>query len=68
MRNEERSEGSVEVDDDDEIKALIDYDRYSSTRGIAKKMDVLHTCVKNRLYDILGAIRNLMLVILGKVS
>ena len=48
MQNEERSGRQLEVKDE-QIKALIDYDRYSSTKDIVKKLDVSHTCVKNRL-------------------
>ena len=48
LKDEERSVCPVEVDDD-QIKTLIDYDRFSSTRDIAEKLDVSHTCVQNRL-------------------
>ena len=39
---------SVEVDDD-LIKAIIDSDRHSTTREIAEKLHVSHTCIENRL-------------------
>ena len=39
---------SVEVDDD-LIKAIIDSDRHGTTREIAEKLYVSHTCLENRL-------------------
>ena len=39
---------SVEVDDD-LIKAIIDSDRNSTTRKIAEKLHVSHTCIENHL-------------------
>ena len=57
MKDEECSGRRVKVDDD-QIKALIDYDRHSLTRDIAEKVDVSHTCgfldTKRRLTHILG--------------
>ena len=48
LQNEERSGRPVEVDDE-QIKALIVNDRHSSTRDIAKNLDVSHTCIENHL-------------------
>ena len=48
LKGEERSGGPVEVNNE-QIKALIDYDRHGSTRDIAEKLDVSDTCVQNRL-------------------
>ena len=39
---------SVEVNDD-LIKAIIDSDRHSTTREIAEKLHVSHTCIENHL-------------------
>ena len=43
-----RSGPPVEVDDD-LIKAIIDSDRHSTTREIAEKLHVSHTCIENHL-------------------
>ena len=43
LKDEKRSGRPVEVDDD-LIKAIIDSDRHSTTREIAKKLHVSHTC------------------------
>ena len=48
---------SVEVDDD-LIKAIIDSDRHSTTREIAKKLHVSHTCIENHLKQ-LGYVQKL---------
>ena len=48
LKDKERS-GHPVVVDDDQIKAVIDDDRYSSARNIAKKLNVSHTCIQNRL-------------------
>ena len=48
---------SVEVDDD-LIKAIIDSDRHSTTREIAKKLHVSRTYIENRLKQ-LGYVQKL---------
>ncbi|GFT82320.1 histone-lysine N-methyltransferase SETMAR [Trichonephila clavipes] len=48
LKDEKRSGRPVEVDDD-LIKAIIDLDRHSTTRGIAEKLHVSHTCIENHL-------------------
>ena len=48
---------SVEVDDD-LIKAIIDSDCHSTTREIAEKLHVSHTCIENRLKQ-LGYVQKL---------
>ena len=48
---------SVEVDDD-LIKAIIDSDRHSTTREIAEKLHVSHTCTENHLKQ-LGYVQKL---------
>ena len=48
LKDEKRSGRPVEVDDD-LIKAMIDSDRHSTTREIAKKLHVSHTCIENHL-------------------
>ena len=48
---------SVEVDDD-LIEAIIDSDRHSTTREIAEKLHVSHTCIENRLKQ-LGYVQKL---------
>ena len=48
---------SVEIDDD-LIKAIIDSDRHSTTREIAEKFHVLHTCIENHLKQ-LGYVQKL---------
>ncbi|KAK6039180.1 hypothetical protein COOONC_23315 [Cooperia oncophora] len=53
--DEERSGRPVEVDDD-LIKAIIDSDRHSTTREIAEKLHVSHTCIENHLKQ-LGYVR-----------
>ena len=47
----------VEVDDD-LIEAIIDSDRHGTTRGIAEKLHVSHTCIENHLKQ-LGYVRKL---------
>ena len=48
LKDEKRSGHLVEVDDD-LIKAIIDSDRHSTTREIAEKLHVSHTCIENHL-------------------
>ena len=48
---------SVEVDDD-LIKAIIDSDRHNTTREIAEKLYVSHTCIENHLKQ-LGYVQKL---------
>ena len=48
---------SVEVDDD-LIKAIIDSHRHSTTREIAEKLHVSHTCIENHLKQ-LGYVQKL---------
>ena len=48
LENAQRSDRSVEVDEI-HIKAIIDSDRHSTTREIAEKPDVSHTCTEERL-------------------
>ena len=48
LKDEKRSGRLVEVDDD-LIKAIIDLDRHSTTRKIAEKLHVSHTCIENHL-------------------
>ena len=67
MKTEERSGLSLKVDDDDQIMAVIVNDRYSSTKDIAEKLDVLHKCVENRLWC-LGYQKKLNAYPLGSVS
>lgn len=57
LKDEQRSGRPVEVDDD-QIKALIDADRHSTTREIAGKLDVSHTCIEKRLKE-LGYVKKL---------
>ena len=47
----------IEVDDD-LIKAIIDSDRHSTTREIAQKLHVSHTCIENYLKQ-LGYVQKL---------
>ena len=46
------------IDDDDLIKAIIDSDRHSTTREIAEKLHVSHTCIENHLKQ-LGYVQKL---------
>nr|AAP51092.1 transposase [Forficula auricularia] len=48
LKDEKRSGRPVEVDDD-LIKAIIDSDRHSTTREIAEKLHVSHTCIENHI-------------------
>ena len=57
LKDEKRSGRPVEVDDD-LIKAIIDSDRHSTTREIAEKLRVSHTCIENHLKQ-LGYVRKL---------
>ncbi|KAG6802176.1 Ammar1 transposase [Apis mellifera caucasica] len=56
LKDEKRS-GPVEIDDD-LIKAIIDSDRHSTTREIAEKLHVSHTCIENHLKQ-LGYVQKL---------
>ncbi|GFW06318.1 histone-lysine N-methyltransferase SETMAR [Trichonephila clavipes] len=57
LKDEKRSGRPVEVDDD-LIKAIIDSDRHSTTREIAEKLHVSHTCIENHLKQ-LGYVQKL---------
>ena len=57
FKDEKRSGPPVEVDDHI-IKAIIDSDRHSTTREIAEKLHVLHTCIENYLKQ-LGYVQKL---------
>ena len=48
LKDEKRSGRPVEVDDD-LIKTIIDSDSHSTTREIAEKLHVSHTCIENHL-------------------
>nr|XP_033203677.1 histone-lysine N-methyltransferase SETMAR-like [Bombus vancouverensis nearcticus] len=48
LKNAQRSGRSVEVDGT-HIKAIIDSDRRSTTREIAEKLNVSHTCIEKKL-------------------
>ena len=56
-KTKKRSGRPVEVDDDI-IEAIIDLDRHGTTREIAEKLHVSHTCVENHLKQ-LGYVRKL---------
>ncbi|EFN82740.1 Histone-lysine N-methyltransferase SETMAR, partial [Harpegnathos saltator] len=45
LKNAQRSSRPVEVDET-HIKAIIDSDRHSTTRDIAEKLNVSHTCIE----------------------
>ena len=57
FKDEKRSNRPVEVNDD-LIKTIIDSDRHSTTREIAEKLHVSHTCIENHLKQ-LGYVRKL---------
>lgn len=57
LKDEKRSGRPVEVDDA-QIKAIIDSDRHSTTREIADKLHVSHTCIENHLKQ-LGYVQKL---------
>ena len=57
LKDEKRSGRPVEVDDD-LIKAIIDSNRHSTTREIAEKLHVSHTCIENHLKQ-LGYVQKL---------
>ncbi|GFU82615.1 histone-lysine N-methyltransferase SETMAR [Trichonephila clavipes] len=57
LKDEKRSGRPVEVDDD-LINAIIDSDRHSTTREIAEKLHVSHTCIENHLKQ-LGYVQKL---------
>ena len=48
LKDASRSGRPTEVDDD-KIKAMIENNRRSTTREIAEKLDILHTCVERHL-------------------
>ena len=48
VKNAQRSGRPVEVDET-HIMAIIDSDRYSTTREIAEKLNVSHTCIQKRI-------------------
>ena len=45
------SSGLFEVDNE-EIKAIIDMDRHRTTRDIAEKPNVSHTCIEKSLHKL----------------
>ena len=57
LKDEKRTGRPVEVDDD-LIKAIIDSHRHSTTREIAEKLHVSHTCIENHLKQ-LGYVQKL---------
>ena len=57
LKDEKCSDRPVEVDDD-LIEAIIDSDRHSTTREIAEKLHVSHTCIENHLKQ-LGYVQKL---------
>ena len=46
LKNAQRYSRSV---DESHIKAIIDLDRHSTTRDIAEKLNVSHTCIKKKI-------------------
>ncbi|KOX70315.1 Histone-lysine N-methyltransferase SETMAR [Melipona quadrifasciata] len=61
LKNAQRSGRPVEVDET-HTKAIIDSDRNSTTREIAEKLNVLHTCIKKKFKQ-LGNVKKLDLCI-----
>ena len=57
VKNAQRSGRPVEVDES-HIKAIIDSDRHSTTREIAEKLNVSHTCIQKKLKQ-LGHVKKL---------
>lgn len=57
LKNAQRSGRPVEVDET-HIKAIIDSDRHSTTREIAEKLNVSHTCIEKKLKQ-LGYVKKL---------
>lgn len=57
LKNAQRSGRPVEVDET-HIKAIIDSDRHSTTRDIAEKLNVSHTCIEKKLKK-LGYVKKL---------
>ncbi|XP_012240641.1 histone-lysine N-methyltransferase SETMAR-like [Bombus impatiens] len=57
LKNAQRSGRPVEADET-HIKAVIDSDRHSTTREIAEKLNVSHTCIKKKLKQ-LGYVKKL---------
>ncbi|CAK9819681.1 Histone-lysine N-methyltransferase SETMAR [Anthophora plagiata] len=54
LKNAQRSGRPVEVDEI-HIMAIIDSDRHSTTRDIAEKLNVLHTCIEKKKKKIKNA-------------
>ncbi|XP_047367610.1 histone-lysine N-methyltransferase SETMAR-like [Vespa velutina] len=48
LKNAQRSGRPVEIDEI-HIKAIIDSDRHSTTRDIAEKLKISHTCIQKKL-------------------
>ena len=48
LKDAPHSELPTEVDDD-KIKVMIENNRHSTTRGIAEKLNISHTCVERHL-------------------
>ncbi|KAK1137994.1 hypothetical protein K0M31_002485 [Melipona bicolor] len=59
LKNAQRSGRPVEVDET-HIKAIIDSDRHSTTRDIAEKLNVSHTCIEKKLKTLTVMSRNLI--------
>ena len=57
LKNAQRSGRPIEVDET-HIKATIDSDRHSTTRDIAEKLNVSHTCIEKKL-KMLGYVKKL---------
>ena len=57
LKNAQRSGRPIEVDET-HIKAIIDSDRHSTTRDIAEKLNVSHTCIEKKL-KMLGYVKKL---------
>ncbi|OAD62854.1 Histone-lysine N-methyltransferase SETMAR [Eufriesea mexicana] len=57
LKNAQQSGRPVEVDET-HIKAIIDSDRHSTTREIAEKLNVSHTCIQKKLKQ-LGYVKKL---------
>lgn len=57
LKNSQRSGRPVEVDET-HIKAIVDSNRHSTTRDIAEKLNVSHTCIEKKLKT-LGYVKKL---------